>query len=45
MNTQSTFMSRAGYTAIRNLNLIRIDKFLREIHQETVSLKLRCKED
>jgi len=45
MNTHSTFMSRGGFTAIRNLNLIRIDKFLREIHQETETLKLRCKQD
>jgi len=32
INTYNTFMSKAGYTGMRNLNLIKIDKFLREIN-------------
>lgn len=38
-------MSKGGFTSVRNLNLIRIDKFLREIYHETEALKLKCKHE
>lgn len=39
MNTYNTFLSKGGHTAVRNLNLIRIDKFLKEMNEETEALK------
>ena len=45
MNTQTTFMSKAGYTAVRNLNLFRIDKFLKDVHLETEHLIKKCKHE
>ena len=45
MNTQATFMSKAGFTAVRNLNLIRIDKFLKDVHLETEHLIKKCKHE
>jgi hypothetical protein len=43
MNSYNTFMSKSGYTGVRNLNLIRIDKMLKEMHFECESLILKSK--
>ncbi len=45
MNTYSTFVSKSGYTGIRNLNLVRIDKMLKDMHYETEALILKCKQE
>ncbi len=38
-------MSKAGYTGIRNLNLVRIDKLLKDLYLETESLITKCKQE
>lgn len=45
MNTYNTFMSKAGYTGMKNLNLIRIDKMLKDMFYESEALILKCKEE
>lgn len=45
MNTYNTFMSKTGFTGMRNLNLVRIDKMLKDMFYECEALMLKCKEE